>query len=571
MTRQVKVPDDPFDLLADEAFFEFPVAPLDDFSLEPGEMGQNSAIIKEHNSEILFSQGSDQGLHSPLKPIDTITKDPELAFVKSPIGRDKSSPRVNQLNQEYCSEFLPNALPSSLGVGRLRSHLLGYVAGGVLLGILVTGILWLTPKAEEEANFAYLEMRAIGPQGRPVAGALVKQGETAVGHTDSFGEWRRYMKVKMGQTFVLSVSKKTADGQLVATKNIAIPAQMPKSGELEIKTQIGLLRHGYENDDSLAVRGQSDKEGNLPDDATAAVTEPKAKTPPFQDLSDPKNPQESHLSEPKEAEPAVAPAVVAEETVTTNGSNGQNPSQAMVQPSDPSHHGSTKPALWVVPIGDSKSMAGDPGVNALVTSLKIAFEKGGYQVREDAPLVLSVRSLHHQGASFLYARAILKAMPEESERVSSKKLFSFLRGSHADVQSGTEDIIRALSRYGLSLPWTDGQAFCQPAVPCSVLSPPISHIPPLAQWQKMRFKSTLPLGDQTEVFVSGFVARRLGGQIYEFWGPPAGPTNVTLIQGFEVVYREKLTPATQQVLAIPQTLYARVGLPKKASTASSKM
>ncbi len=89
--------------------------------------------------------------------------------------------------------------------------------------------------------YAYLELRVIDMDGRPVAGATVSSKARAVGVTDSFGEWRRFMRVTLGSKLSLNVSK-SIDGKTVkARKLLAIPAKAPEVGDLEVKgaLQIG--------------------------------------------------------------------------------------------------------------------------------------------------------------------------------------------------------------------------------------------------------------------------------------------------------------------------------------------
>jgi len=93
-------------------------------------------------------------------------------------------------------------------------------------------------------EFAYFEIKAIDPSGHPVAGALVRHGENRIGITDSFGEWRRFMRVQLGRSMAITISKKTPQGKLQATRNFAVPYKMPASGEIEVTGRIQLQSEG---------------------------------------------------------------------------------------------------------------------------------------------------------------------------------------------------------------------------------------------------------------------------------------------------------------------------------------
>lgn len=131
---------------------------------------------------------------------------------------------------------------------RLSPRALGF-AGAAAAGVAVAaGILALTlwrrggARDADASPYAYFEVKAIDPDGRPVAGAIVKEGARQVGVTDSFGEWRRFMRVRPGATVMLEISKQLGGATLAAVKSLAVPPALPKDGDIELTGSVRLAR-----------------------------------------------------------------------------------------------------------------------------------------------------------------------------------------------------------------------------------------------------------------------------------------------------------------------------------------
>jgi hypothetical protein len=89
--------------------------------------------------------------------------------------------------------------------------------------------------------YAYFEVRALDENGRPIAGAVVKNAGKRVGTTDSFGEWRRYMQVPLGSTVPISLTKKTSNQLLFVSKNFAVPPVKQEKNEIELRSSVQLM------------------------------------------------------------------------------------------------------------------------------------------------------------------------------------------------------------------------------------------------------------------------------------------------------------------------------------------
>ena len=120
------------------------------------------------------------------------------------------------------------------------------VVAGLALAV-TSAVFWRLSLAESvvaEEPFVYFEIKAIGPDGRAVAGAIVTSAGSEMGTTDSFGEWRRFVRVKLGASLPVQLSKVQAGETIAAMRNLAIPKVMPDAGALSIKGRIEMLRVG---------------------------------------------------------------------------------------------------------------------------------------------------------------------------------------------------------------------------------------------------------------------------------------------------------------------------------------
>src|SRR5690606_2013287 len=114
-------------------------------------------------------------------------------------------------------------------VRRLEPRYYGAAVIGVLVAFTAAFIAYYKASSQSSAPgasvHAYFELKAIDVDGRPVAGATVSHNDEQVGVTDSYGAWRRFLRVSPGQTFRVHLRKSTPSGVLVAVKNLAIPAK----------------------------------------------------------------------------------------------------------------------------------------------------------------------------------------------------------------------------------------------------------------------------------------------------------------------------------------------------------
>lgn len=137
--------------------------------------------------------------------------------------------------------------------GLLSKVIVFFVIGIIGVGIFFDKIdIRNFPLFEKEKSvLALFEVKAIDPKGHPIPGAKVYFDKKRVGITDSFGEWRRFLKVRKGNMIRLSLLKKKNNFQLYVVKNILVPLRKEKNkNQLVVKHRVKLtprnMRKGYE-------------------------------------------------------------------------------------------------------------------------------------------------------------------------------------------------------------------------------------------------------------------------------------------------------------------------------------
>lgn len=109
----------------------------------------------------------------------------------------------------------------------------------VLMSFTALFSLWSLNSPQSSSNempFAYFEIRAIDEHGKPVPGAVASFRGEKIGVTDTFGEWRRFMRVPLGEKILVKMKKKLPNNNFLAGEiKITVPNKLPEKGDLEIK------------------------------------------------------------------------------------------------------------------------------------------------------------------------------------------------------------------------------------------------------------------------------------------------------------------------------------------------
>lgn len=128
----------------------------------------------------------------------------------------------------------------------VKKRLQGMRPGIFLLAcffLLCTGVYWVVSRwvIHPDPVNVYVEMKVIDLAGHPSAGASIFSAKEALGVTDAFGEWSRFIKAPLGSTLQLSIHKQLADTVLTAVKEISVPLHVMNGEELRIRANVHLV------------------------------------------------------------------------------------------------------------------------------------------------------------------------------------------------------------------------------------------------------------------------------------------------------------------------------------------
>ncbi len=121
------------------------------------------------------------------------------------------------------------------------------------LFLLSTGVYWVVSRWVIHPNPVniYVEMKVIDLAGHPSAGASIFFDKEAVGVTDAFGEWSRFIKAPLGSTLLLTVRKQMANTVLTAVKEIVVPLHVLNGEEPRVRANVHLDDKGRKKKKSI--------------------------------------------------------------------------------------------------------------------------------------------------------------------------------------------------------------------------------------------------------------------------------------------------------------------------------
>lgn len=456
-------------------------------------------------------------------------------------------------------------------VKRLRHYILAALCLG-LSGFAVARLKPWTYFDSQEIVFAYFEVRALDTNGRPIAGAVVKNGGKRVGTTDSFGEWRRYMRVPLGSTVPVTIAKKTPHQLLFATKNFAVPPAKPEKSEIELRGSVQL--QVADVNDSNAKIAVSVTPNDMMKGSPASKTESKETTSKdstamtaldrgAQAELDAAKPRASQ-DEPKKvtanaSTDALPPFVSNHETIAFEASGSLSaPLHREILPAlkqratelglrvDPN-------AAWKVRLTsllDKPARVSKEG-GGLIMVTSFDGENGG-NVREFLRNYQPDAGVTAKGILFILAQHVEKNV---AVRKAGDRWVATLPSNASDLWKLGAG--RSLSGVGTSFilsaeEYSDGKTsgyYLQPAaqVPCvkdvngcELKTRSFAEIAPVPSWSRLRLKAPSLGKEPVKIFVSGYEAKLVGDKVYEYWGQDKSRANVTVVQSGRVVFRGQI-------------------------------
>jgi hypothetical protein len=434
---------------------------------------------------------------------------------------------------------------------------------------------------------AYFEVRALDISGHPIAGAIVKNDGKAVGTTDSFGEWRQYMRVNLGGTVSITMAKKTANELLFARKNFAVPLVRPDKGEIEIRGTNQLVAVDV---NSLAAKNAlSASNGHLkvsvPKDAQSNAAVPATASTAAVAL--PSSLPVLAATAPSTVVPAaVAPAVAGLGDKATEAPKENGPVPFV----------SNYESIWFESLGASGSFVSSEVLPELVRRAK----EVGLRVDPASPWKVRFVSLFDRSTkgskegSGLMMVTSTDATAGEGGRSNNGGAREFLRNYQADAEATARGIlyilthhinknvsvIRQGNRWAAVLPnesaaiWRlapgmalggIGQVFnlsaerlamgnargyylrpiaegpCpRDATSCELSTMSLAQVPPISSWVRLRLSAPGLSKEQEKIFVSGYEASLVGDNLYEYWGQDKTSVNVTVVNAGRVILRSQV-------------------------------
>lgn len=400
--------------------------------------------------------------------------------------------------------------------------------------------------------YAYFEVRALDSNGRPIAGASVKNAGKQVGTTDSFGEWRRYMQVPLGGVVPLTLVKKTSQHQLFVTKNFAVPPTKPERSEIELRSSVQLL---------------------------PAETQQNKANP---SLEHSQMTRDSNLGSTSSTDALVAINSTVSDKSAALSQNGNEP-KSVHDLSDSlttdENFSSDRDAIWIDVVGaNSGELAAKvlPNLTKKARDLGLRVERTASWTIQLTNLIDKPLRVARDGGGLIHVRSIIRENGKE-------RSFEFLKNYQTDPGTTASLILQSLAttarrrivflkveqRWAAALPkksakfWVlssdsvllaSGQtvrlgedSFANDSfkglyirkgqsTPCPGTSTACvgaiadyDSIPPVASWQKMKVKIPNVKARPISVFVSGYAAKPSEENIFEFWGANNSKANVTVL------------------------------------------
>jgi len=452
-----------------------------------------------------------------------------------------------------------------------------FLAGFALLGYL--------RRPHMQAPFVLIELRAIEETGHPVTAAKVSINNKAMGVTDSFGEWRRYLRLYPGDQLSVELYK-AGEPSYRGTRLLKVPQNRTADHDFEVKASIEMV-------------------------TPKSVAQRKAKAAPAPkqvvDETDPETPDEDIDNSQRPLGRQRATAEAADQSPTSD----TNDSSMGLYFDD----GLASIALQVspfrgVPSNLLEKHQAEVLEERILPMLANDLEALGIRVDKNAPWKLNLTYIPKQDqvgyirsqitwqnpfgqaekTSFVagYAKTFEETVRAMSSllRVHMKKSYWAFKEDgkwYIDEASDVKPFWRL--KPGMTLSDTNGLRFSiamasqresmkrwklnvgnsQPCATvrqknrCMVSTQSLKEAPPLLGWKQRRLRIQGVLPKSAEVFVAGFQAVPVGDGHWEYWGHPGSNHKALVISQGRILHSEIFMdePNSLAILRMPITSGAR--------------
>jgi hypothetical protein len=506
---------------------------------------------------------------SKSKPFDVLSTNPfnfgdDFVDVKDDTLFARSFDQAEERHQVKSGESISgrSSISRRLRLRRLRTTAL-YVSlalfmsfTGFALAKYRPWLAWFSP----ELVYAYFEVRAVDQTGRPVAGAVVKNAGKKVGTTDSFGEWRRFMRVPLGTTVPITLMKSVGKSDvLYATKNFAVPPAKPERSDVEIRASIQLLAAG-----ALEVKAVADQSSEKSiSDQNQRINEPSTYRVKLDKNNDSATLPSPTLALTSAGTAASASRVFASthESIYFEAIGSKN--SLLAKEIVPALEQRVKElgvkvdpnAAWKVRLTgllDRPAQIGPDGGGLVLVS---SFDQSSQAPVEFLRNYQSDARVTARGILYILTRQVQKnvavfqtpdqrwiaALPASSStlwNIAPSMSFS----GHGRILSASSEVYKDTSWRGVILkaspseqsPCSTGDSTCQ------IYLRSYAEVPPVPGWVRLKLRTSTKFKDLTKIFVSGYEARQIESDLFEYWGQDKAKANLSAVSAGRVLHRAQV-------------------------------
>ncbi|WP_132317241.1 hypothetical protein [Pseudobacteriovorax antillogorgiicola] len=439
---------------------------------------------------------------------------------------------------------------------RTRPNLKIYLLALSFIGTVITGFgfLGFVNKPSPKKPFVLVEVRAISESGNPIAGADVFLEDKKFGVTDSFGEWRRYLRFRVGKQLDIRIRKQMENGIIQAYKQVQVPVPKGPEDETEFKMTLELKSENQQ--------------------AAAMQTGPKERA--IQEPSRISQADNEAINEPREQIQILGDQ--ARKSMEYTDTKRLSSIDIRLTPFK-SRYGTLMEAhqsrvLGVKVVPEMIALAAEEGlriqknaswkydIQYVAHQGQVGFIKGtlrwldGNQTRERSFLQNFSKTILETADNLLRLaklhvnRPYLAYQHGKEWHIAQEGLIKYWKVRHGLQLMNRDRQIFTIKRRGITALLGAGKPCPSGKSSCLLWTPSTRERPPHGGWalQRLRFQGGFPKGG--EVYINGFQAFPGQSGDFEFWGKPGVTHRLTLLTGNSIYFRTRVVPSSEQGLEV---------------------
>lgn len=512
---------------------------------------------------------------------------------ESEVAAKVKSDRSNkEPGNPYTSIKIPQAKPRSNLVAFTVIMLGTFVCAAGIIKFLNVGtsqFFSFSNSSDLGVKEAYFELTTVRKNNKPVPGVDVRFGNKYMGKTDALGEWRKYIKVRPGSSYKVSVSKKMGSSDFKSTKNFAIPYGLTKQHEFKHKFIVAtqdsshaLTRHEnrlFRKSQSLTPKKDSiEEQANAINDkaiedeikkleqiverATATKNAALAKKRLLQANRDikPKSVGETALTS------KLALKALNENSVWIEKTGYSRPSKFNRQQSIDN----VLAAVKAQAVRKGMRLSKKSNLKLILSSLNA--RTGNHDtdlikvtVLQDGVLIgafLKNYGTNKISTANRILSGVSRQVPKEFDLrqfgkrwlVTTNNQNYFWRPQSGSYVYNKFDKLHLIQNIRGQLFVASANSPCGRSLSCKVTMPGPSKKPPIVGWARQRLNSYGKMPSRAEVYAAGYQAVKQDGTYY-YWGPKNKHSFLTVVNAGKVIFRNKVfnDPSGTSFISLPRS------------------